>query len=351
MRRGLAPALLVALAVGCKPNETTETDTDDDTGVEVPENLYPLPDDLDTIDFESAFVDAVKMMTTVSTQQPWVGHVAALDRRALGCPDFWTDPFTVSGVLVGSEEGVAWNDDCVTADGLFYDGWIWWDSTVRENGDADTYEGRTSEGSRMLSGDATVGEDEIDFEFTGDASDTFYEVRAYGDYHRLVYSTTMDATVTGRDVFDGDALTPDGYRTDLVMTLTAGDVDNFEARGNVYLFSEQLHDRFDSIGVDMELQGPLGAGPDTCTLEPLGWIGLRDANAYWYDVVFLPRFEEDIVDLDFPNDPLSTCDGCGRLYVQGIEQDREICVDFSFLFDGTMPLPEVDDYVLPWHSL
>ncbi|MCA9491157.1 MAG: hypothetical protein KC621_14605 [Myxococcales bacterium] len=348
----MSPLLLPLVMVGCKKATTPTDTTTGDTGTAAPDNLYPLPDDIDEIDFESAFIEAVRMMTTVTTQAPWKGHVAAIDRREVGCPDFWTDPFTIANQTVGSEDGVAWNDDCLTTSGLVYDGWIWWDSTVRNSGQADTYEGRTSEGSRRLEGKATVSTtDDITFEFVGEASDSLYRVQAVG-YDRFVYSTRMDATVTGRDVFETDSPTPDGYRTDLVMSLTGGDVDNFEARGNVYTFYPQLQGRFDSIGVDMELQGPLGAGPDSCTLEPLGWIGLRDENAYWYDVVFLPRFQEDIVDIDYANDPLSICDGCGRLYVQGIEQEgREICIDFSFLFDGTVHLPEIEEYVLPWHSL
>lgn len=347
-------ALLLSLAVvGCK-KETTPTTTPSSTGETgvADQNLYPLPDDIDEIDFESAFADAVRMMVTVTPQEPWQGQVSAVDRGEIGCPDYWTEPFTVANQLVGYEDGVAWNDDCLTTTGLTYDGWIWWDSDVSNFGDPATYEGKTSEGSRRMEGKATVSTgDDITFEFAGTASDSLYQVQAIG-YERHVYSTLMDATVTGRDVFTADSATPEGYRTDLTMSLTGGDVDNFEARGNVYLFTPQLHDRFDSIGVDMELQGPKGAGPDACTLEPLGWIGLRDENAYWYDVVFLPRFQEDIVDIDYANDPLSICDGCGRLYVQGIEQEgKEVCIDFSFLFDGTVPLPDIQDYVLPWHSL
>jgi hypothetical protein len=161
----------------------------------------------------------------------------------------------------------------------------------------------------------------------------------------------MDATVTGVDAFGVDTLTPEGYRSDLFFFLSGGDVDAFEARGNVYLFTPQLRDRFDSVEVDLAFTGPASTAPDACALEPLGWVGLRDANALWYDVIFLPRYEDDIVADPFPNDPRSSCDGCGHLYVQGIDQDIEICLDFNFLFDGTVPLPDPDDYVLPFHAL
>lgn len=353
--RSATPLLLAAaLLAGCKKDpEGTDTSGTEDTGPTEPQNLYPLPDDIDTIDFVGAFRDAVTLMSTVSTQQPWLGHTTSLDVRAPGCPDFWTGPFTDAGILVGNDFGVSWYDDCLTTGGDAYDGWIWWDFDVVEYGDPTTLEGRTAEASRRLEGDGLVRDPAggVKFEFDGEASDSFYRVDAYG-YSRFVYSTTVDATVTGADIFGPDALTPDGFRTDLFMSITGGDVDTFQARGNVYFFTPQLHGRFDSIAVDMSLVGPTGAAPTDCQLEPLGWIGLRDADALWYDVVFLPRFREDIVGEPYPNDPLSVCDGCGRLYVQGIEQEgMEICVDFSFLFDGSFPLPDPDDYVLPLHAL
>jgi hypothetical protein len=348
--------MVTLLLVACQPSTTSDSTPTTETGTTDTGPLFPLPDDLASIDFEAAFVEAVRQLVTVTTQQPWTGHAGTLERRSPGCPDFWTDPFTVRGQLVSREDGVAWNDDCLNTAGDNYDGWIWWDSRLSAFGDPTTYEGRTIDAVRTMEGDATVDrvgegeEPELLFEFDGTATDSLYRVEAYG-YERYVYSTAIDATVSGRDVFRGTPM-PDGYRSELTVTLTGGDVDNFEARGDVYMFSEVFLDRFDSIGVDMELQGPKGAGPEVCTQEPLGWIGLRDSNAYWYDVVFQPRFEEDIVDIDFANDPLSMCDGCGKLYVQGVEQDVQICVDFSFLFErNAIQLPQEEDFVLPWRGL
>ncbi|MBX2796970.1 MAG: hypothetical protein KTR31_04850 [Myxococcales bacterium] len=313
------------------------------------EEAFPLPDDLDTIDWVSVFTDAVNLMVEVNTQAPWLGHTSTMDTRQVGCPDFWTGTFTVGTQTVGADEGISWNDDCITGDELYYDGWLWWDSSVVEEGEADTVQGRTADASRTLRGDAIVGDgDGVRFEFDGIARDTFYNLQAKG-YERFVYSTSIDGTVTGSDVFDG-SLTPDGYRTDLFMFVTGGDVDTFEARGNAYFFTEQLQGRFDSIQVDMAMVGQNAAAPGDCVLEPLGWIGVRDADAYWYDVVFLPRFEDDVAGEGYDN-ALSVCDGCGTLYVQGIEQpDRQVCIDFTFLFED-FPLPNPDDYVLPIHAL
>jgi hypothetical protein len=336
----------------CSPADEPPADTAAPTTLGV-DNAFPLPDDLDTIDFATAFADAVRLMSTVSAQQPWLGHRASLDARAPGCPDFWTGELEDgAGATIGSDDGVIWYDDCLRDDnGLYFDGWVWWDFDVAEDGDPNSLDGRVAEASRTLEGDGIVGDaDGVRFEFDGTASDSLYQLTADG-YQRYVYSTTVDGTVTGRDVFGADALTPAGYRTDLFMFVTGGDVDRIEARGNVYMFEPQLAERFDSIAVDMALQGPLGAGPDDCVLEPLGWLGLRDVDALWYDVVFLPRFREDVAGEAYPNDPLSVCDGCGRLYVQGIEQEgMEVCVDFSFLFEE-FPLPDPDEYVLPLHAL
>jgi hypothetical protein len=346
IRLGLAAVVLV----GCKKEEEPPPLLDT-APPQQEENDYPMPDDLDSIDFVTAFQDAMNLLITVSTQRPWEGHAKSLDTRRAGCPDFWTGQFTDAGVLVGQDYGVSWSDDCATESGLYYDGWVWWDFDVQESGDPDSDDGRVAEASRTITGDGTVGnEDGVRFEFDGTGTDTFYQLDA-ASYERFVYSTSLQATVTGSDVFANDSLTPDGFRTDLYMAISGGDVDVFEARGDVYLFHPQLMDRFDSVGVDMVMQGTLGAAPDDCTLEPLGWIGLRDENAYWYDIVFLPRSRDDIIGEEYPNDPLSICDGCGRLYVQGVEQEgRDVCVDFSSVFGG-FPLPDPDDYVLPLHSL
>lgn len=347
------PGLLVLTALaGCSSLSRQGTeDTGTETTAPEPAAPFPIPDDVATIDWVSAFQEAVALMSTVSTIQPWTGHAASLDARAPGCPDFWTGTFTDAGIEVAHDYGVSWWDDCGIDNGQYYDGWAWWDFDVSEDGDPDSYDGRISDASRTLEGSAVVGdEDGVKFEFDGTASDAFYEVKANG-YHHVVYSTSLDATITGSDVFAPDGPTPDGYRTDLYMYVTSGDIDSIEASGNVYMFTPQLMGRFDSIGVDMLLQGPLGAAPDDCTQEPLGWIGLRDADAIWYDVVFLPRTREDVAGETYPNDPLSVCDGCGRLYVQGIEQvGVDVCVDFSFLFDD-FPVPNTDDYVLPLHAL
>ncbi len=337
------------LLVACSGSDDDATATD--TAPTEAENAFPLPDDVDTIDWQVVFQEAISTMKTVNTQAVWRGHVASLQTRQVGCPDFWSGEFTVGAETVGEADGVAWFDDCRLQDSTFYDGWLTWAADVVEDGDPTTFEGRTSDADRTLEGDAVVGDDQgVRLEFDGTARDSLYRLEAYG-FERFVYSSLVEGTLTGRDVFEGTS-TPDGFRTDLFISTTGGDVDTFEARGNVYFFSPQLQGRFDSIQVDMSMVGPTGASPEDCTLEPVGWIGVRDPDAYWYDVVFLPRFREDLAEQPYDNPELSDCDGKGRLYIQGIEQvGVDVELDFSFLFDGSFPLPDADEYVLPFHSL
>lgn len=338
---------LLLLALGCGGGDEATAPTSTTSSSTTPADR--LPDDLDEIDFEAVYTDAIAALFLVTTQAPWQGHIEALATRQPGCPDLW-----VGGVeeadMTSDDGGASWADDCRTAGGLYYDGWVWWESDAYGVGDPTTLDGRTEEASRVLEGDAVVGlNDEVRFEFKGRAEDYAYQVNADG-YQRWVYRTTVDGTVTGSDVFAG-TLTPRGWRTDLYLELTGGDVDAIEARGNVYLFEPQLGNRFDSIQVDLDLPGEKGAGPDDCTLEPLGWIGVRTPDAVWYDLVFLPRFTDDIIGEEYANDPLSECDGCGTLYVGGIEAG-EVCLDLATAFaTAESTVPATEEFVLTLHDL
>jgi len=133
--------------------------------------------------------------------------------------------------------------------------------------------------------------------------------------------------------------------TDLIRRAPGGIDQGLEATGNVYFVERRIQDRFDSIGADLEIIGPEAAGPDDCALEPQGWIAIRDEDAYWYDLVFSPRFDGDPNDPDYPNEPYSECDGCGTLYVRGLEQDGiEVCLNLDFLWDGMLAPPELQEF-------
>ncbi len=314
-----------------------------------PADVLEIPD-VSGVDFVEAYLAAMRLNLEVTASRPWGGHLASIDDVEPGCPDLYVGPPPNDDVMIDdASRGLSWYDTCSTTAGLAYDGFSYWETDVSSAGQPDTVEGETTSATRMLVSDAAVRDTDtsLRWEFDGEAADSIYQVEATG-YSHWVYSTLVTGTVSGPDSFDGSGTTPGGYRTDLYLYATGGDVDELEARGNTYLFFDRLADRFDSTAMDFTLIGQRGAGPTDCTLEPYGWIGLRDENAYWYDLVFLPT---DLLDAQepYPNDPLSECDGCGTLYIRGVEQG-EICVDFSVLF-AEITRPTVAEFVLPLHSL
>lgn len=305
-------------------------------------------------DFVAATTEALQLTKTVHAGRAWSAHVDALSRGQSGCPDLYVGAPDVPTADVGDgEAGVSWYDHCTTSGGVAFDGYEYWEGAVRVEGDPLSDVGATTDATRTLTGSGVIGGAEaIGFAFDGEATDALNAVDAPG-YTRWTWSSTVTGTLTGSDVFAADTYAPGGWRTDLSLYATGGDTAVYEPRGNVYLFDHRLQDHFDSIEVDAAFLGPGAAGPDDCALEPKGWIGLRDENAYWFDLVFLPRYDEDPTDTG--TDPTyGACDGCGTLYVRGVEAAElgQVCVDFSFLWsDSPITPPGVDDYVLSLHAL
>ncbi len=301
------------------------------------------------VDFVAAYADALSSLLEVNTSKAWSGHEQSLGYRQDGCPDIYAGPPEDADIDADPGEGLSWSDFCETNGGLSYGGHVFWANNATAQGLISDPTGRVTTGDRRLDGRATVAhDDDLLFEFSGEASDSVYVSEGEG-YETWTYTTLVEGTVSGSDIF-AETLTPDGWRTDLYLFYSGGDADRLEARGNVYLFDGRIHDRFDSIVVDMELVGEVGRGPDDCILEPRGYIGLRDSNAYWYDLVFLPRYEDDLTNNNYPNDPLSVCDGCGTLYIRGVKTE-EVCVDFSSVFAGGLTRPAIEEYVLTLHDL
>ena len=155
----------------------------------------------------------------------------------------------------------------------------------------------------------------------------------------------MDATVTGTLPFpDGPA---GGWRTDLNLSWTSGDQDTLTANGNVYFFDHLIAGRFDSVNMDLTLQGPTGASPEACTAEPIGFISLRDPDAFWYDLVFDPLESDG----EYDNEPYAGCDGCGTLYIRGVKQEAPVCLDLSWVWSGALTPPAAADYALGLRGL
>lgn len=307
-----------------------------------PAEELPLPD-LEGTDWPAAFAEALILTAGLRGQLAWSGHAAALELGREGCPDIYVGAPDTDVDVDDDAGGVSWSDYCTTSGGLGFSGYAWWDGRAEVSGDADTPEGAESSGERSMVADGSVTDsDGIRFQLDGEVADSVYRVDAKG-YTRWTWSSLLQGTLAGEEIFAGSA-TPDGVRADLYLYATGGDVQSFEARGDVYLSGQPVMDRFDSVSMDLAMVAPDSAGPDDCALEPLGYLSLRDASAYWYDLVFLPRYDDDAADTDYPNDPYGECDGCGTLYVRGLEQG-EVCVDFSAIWEGPLDPPAIDDFV------
>jgi hypothetical protein len=339
-------SLLALLA--CSAEEPEPVDVGDP-----PEELV-LPDTTG-IDFAAAYQDAIQLSKTVATGRVWSGLATSLERRNTGCPDLYAGaPDDASVDLETDAGGQSWFDVCATSGGVDWSGYTWWDSSVVTDGDATTPEGQTVDATRQLVGGGTVREGGTTlYEFDGDATDAISRTIA-PEYDRWTWSSTVVGTLTGTDVFGTDTVAPGGWRTDLSIYATGGDAALYEPTGNIFLFDTKLQGRFDSMEMDLSFAGPGSVGPDDCDLEPRGWVGLRDENAYWYDVVFLPRYDDTPGDTATTGD-YGTCDGCGHVYIRGLDVSGdlgEVCLDFSFVWNDTPVVPpETADFVLPLHSL
>lgn len=321
---------------------------------EPPEELV-LPD-VSGIDFPAAYQSAIQLSKRVTAGVPWQANVVALGHRSDGCPDVYAGAPDDASVDVGGDdvEGQSWFDHCTTAAGVDLDGYAWWLGEVDVEGDATAPEGATTQASRSLDAYATLADYAgTRVELKVEASDSLSRTDA-PEYAYWTYSSTVAGTVTGSDVFGADPETPGGWRTDLSLYATGGDAALYEPAGNLFLFDHKLQDRFDSVEMDLSFAGEGSLGPDDCALEPRGWIGLRDENAYWYDVVFQPRYDEDVNDTGDPASPYSACDGCGTLYLRGVEATEigDVCLDFSFVWaEDPFTPPGVEDYVLTLRQL
>lgn len=350
-----APLFLALAPFGCQSEaeppppvvpQTTDTGPVDEV------IAFPLPDDLESIPYDEVYIEALEMLTQITTQLAWQGHASTMASRDAQCPSLWTGEFDFAGTDGGDDDGLSWNDACSTDAGDAFDGWLTWDTNIQAEGDLADEAGLSVDASRSLEGNGVVIADgNIRYAFDGEASDSLSTVTTTSSQN-AIYSSFMDASVEGLDALGALSETmPNGFRTDLFVNVVSGQAPYFEARGNLYLYEEILHDRFDSVAVDIAFPGPGRAGPEDCALEPLGWIGVRDSDAFWYDVVFLPRHQSDSLNADENDGIAALCDGCGQLFVHGLPMPGiEVCPDFSFLFDGSIETPVSSSYVLTFRD-
>ncbi len=335
--------VLLAMLLACAPEEEQEP-----VDVGEPAPTLDLPD-LDGIDLEATYQDALGLALTATMGPAWSGHVDSLTLARSGCPDFFAGAPDEDADIDEDAGGLSWADYCETDGGLFYAGWAWWTSDIAFSGEVDGEEGSAFEASRELVGDGVVGDDagEI-FAWEGEASDAVSSEET-ASYARWTWSSTVAGTLQGSSLF-ASSQAPEGWRADMSLYATGGDSQSVDIVGDVFFFTPVLQDRFDSVGLNLSWTPADQTAPDACALEPTGYISVRDDDAYWYDLVFQPAEDDDVTGEGYEDDPYLACDGCGTLYVRGIAQDITVCPEFSALWEAVTP-PEAEDYILTLRDL
>lgn len=320
----------------------------EDTGYDPPVVL--ATPDLTDLDLEGTWTEAFRTATAVDARAAWSAHKDGLELVTPGCPDlYYGVPDLENDELPDDAEGMAWADHCSTAGDRTFAGYTFWNNSASIVGSAAAPEGLVTTGSRALFTDGLVSEgDNVFSELDGEISDSLLRLQ-YTEAEEWTYNSRVDATVTG-SALAAHGVPAGGFRADLVLSYRGGDVKTLDdARGNIYFFEHRLAERFDSIAIDLTHASPANNG-NACPDEPLGYISLRDENAFWYDLVFQPRYGTE--DTGYDNQPYTECDGCGMVYVRGIAQGIEVCPDLSFLWDGeTLAPPVADDFVLSTRDL
>ncbi len=338
-------ALLLIWLVGCAGD-------DEPLDLRDPAPELPLPD-LDGVDLDAAFADALTVALRADARTAWDGHALGLGAASPGCPDLYAGSFDLDDRDV-PDRGLSWSDHCRTPAGDTFGGYAWWEDRLLASGDAAAPAGRTVDASRALRAAGVMAD--VDgapwWELNGEATDSLLLTEG-PDYAEWTYNSVLRGTLTGLLPFDPDTSgIPGGWRADMYLRATGGDTQTLELRGNLYLFAHRIAGRFDSVDVNLAWGEPGAQGPDACDLEPRGWIGVRDEDAAWLDVVFQPRFDDDPTGEAYADVERGPCDGCGSLYVRGIEQQGvTVCPDLSFVWDGALTHPAPHEFVLDLRTL
>ena len=325
------PGILgIALVLSCAPAEPG-----DELGGQsgsLRDDPLELPDDVTTIDYVQAVDQALAVVIASDLATAWRGHMQMLESGDATCPPVFLG--APEDADMDDEDALSWAADC-SVDGNAYDGFLTWTTEVDPASGA---------GSRTLGGDAQVaaGNGDVSFQFDGEASDSV--VWSGTDF---TYSSTVEGQVSGLAMFGADSAVPGGFRGNVAIdTSTAG---NLTLDANLFLFGEPLLGRFDSIVVDLEFT-------EDCPDEPVGYVGIRGIDGYWFDVYFLPRYDPDDGTVDsqaYPYEIIddAVCDGCGHLFVRNVQIDDVslVCPDFGGV-RSSATAPSIDEYVLTLHD-
>ncbi len=209
----------------------------------VPAKELILPD-LSNIDMESAFTEAIKRTAGIQLNPAWNGNRSVLNYRRPNCPDLYVGGPSTGMMATNVSGGVSWSDYCsLSSAGLEFSGYVYWDGSVSQQGNPEDPSGLTIQGDRTMIGQGTVKyQNDLFFEFKGEGQDSMYLVEAPDGYRRWTYSALIQGTINGSEAVEPG----EGFRSDMYIYATGGDVASLEARGNAYWSDYLIEDKFDS---------------------------------------------------------------------------------------------------------
>lgn len=360
-------AMLLPLALAaCDPDPKPGTQIG---ALREPDPSPMPPSDTRTLDMGAAVEEALRIGGITTLTAAWAGHVGSLDLGAPAgdCPQIWVGPLPDDVVDVDMDEdepGLSWLSNCETrvADGEnTFSGFTHWTTTMVEG----------ESGARTLVADAEVTDKngKVLFGFDGEADDSL-------DLATGTYTSNLDGEVVGTlSDAEGGFRTGGGFEASwspsgtlrMFGTVTAFDgfgppdnrtiVESPEIAGLAGWVSGMP--RFTSVRFDLEFM------PE-CTAEPVGYVGIRGNEGFWFDVYFLPiadlEAEPTAQSTAFPYEQIDNiaCDGIGTLFARNIdlrsmdlEDDgwsRELSPDFAGVI-ASLPVPTLDDYVYTLRDL
>jgi hypothetical protein len=354
--------LVLPLVVACTTTPVPGTNIG---ALREPDPSPVIPTDTTSLDWEAAIEEALTLGGLASLTAAWAGHVAALELGTGDCPTMWVGPLPEDFVDLDIDDevpGLSWAGSCFApSSATNYEGWAHWSSTL-------VPEGVATLGTRSLTSQAVISNANGDplFSFDGSAADEL-------DASTGQYATVVDGELSGALVGLGSGIrtggelgaTWGGGFLSFSGSLTAldgfGPADFRDPATSPELefadFTPGMP-RFTSVVFDLEVT------PD-CPTEPVGYLGLRGNEGFWFDVYFLPKYdpiEEPSAAGAFPFEEIDNvaCDGVGTLFARNVslrdidEADaswsRELTPDLAGAI-AALPTPGLDAYVYTLRDL
>ncbi len=327
------------------------------------------PSDFKELDLKQAVEDAFAIAGRTTLATVWAAHRATMDEATFNCPNVWlgAPPERLADLDLDDGEtlpGLAWADQCTNPGENTFVGFTYWETDVDLG---------VGTGSRVLLGDARVVDaaGAVRFEYDGESQDAL----TGSEYTSSVVVRKLAGALVG-------PAEASGLRGELDATWARGGGTALSLEGAVHLesgfgpadtrtgdltVSPELDNlpswepglpRYTSVRFDLEFGGD-------CALEPLGYVGVRGNEGFWFDVYFLPKYdrqEDPARGGAFPFEEIDNldCDGVGTAFIRNLdlktadEEDpswsREIQFDFAAIL-AALPRPAVEDFLYPLQEL